>query len=145
VFFFLMQVLHYSFPNAGQAVSPGSLLLVPAAIVAGRWAVSVCGAQRAGVTDGADLPACRFPSRDSPVDLAPLVSELETKPHRDMPTGAESSSLLSVCRAPASRGYLFAGEQRAGPGAFARLAGEPCAVGASPMLANQAALTTDVI
>ena len=47
-----------------------------------------------------------------------------------MLTGAESSGLLLVCRAPASRCYLLAGVQRAGPSGVAGLAGEQCAVGA---------------
>lgn len=40
-FFFLMQVWHYSLPAAGLAVAPGPLLVVPVAMVAGRWAARV--------------------------------------------------------------------------------------------------------
>ena len=38
LFFFLMQVWHYSLPKAGLAVTPGPLLVVPVAIIAGRIA-----------------------------------------------------------------------------------------------------------
>lgn len=38
MFFFLMQVWHYSLPRAGLAVSPGPLLVVPVAMVTGRFA-----------------------------------------------------------------------------------------------------------
>lgn len=38
-FFFLMQVWHYTLPRAGLAVTPGPLLVVPVAILAGRIAV----------------------------------------------------------------------------------------------------------
>jgi EmrB/QacA subfamily drug resistance transporter len=41
LFFFLMQVWHYPLPKAGLAVSPGPLLVVPVAIVAGRWAARI--------------------------------------------------------------------------------------------------------
>jgi len=41
LFFFLMQVWHYPLPRAGLAVSPGPLLVVPVAIVTGRWAARV--------------------------------------------------------------------------------------------------------
>jgi hypothetical protein len=37
-FFFLMQVWHFSLPKAGLAVTPGPLLVVPIAAVAGRIA-----------------------------------------------------------------------------------------------------------
>lgn len=40
-FFFLMQVWHYSLPQAGLAVAPGPLLVVPVAMVAGRWAARI--------------------------------------------------------------------------------------------------------
>ena len=40
-FFFLMQAWHYSLPQAGLAVSPGPLLVVPVAMVAGRIAARV--------------------------------------------------------------------------------------------------------
>lgn len=40
-FFFLMQVWHYSLPQAGLAVAPGPLLVVPVAMVAGRWAANI--------------------------------------------------------------------------------------------------------
>lgn len=40
-FFFLMQVWHYSLPRAGLAIAPGPLLVVPVAMVAGRWAARV--------------------------------------------------------------------------------------------------------
>lgn len=40
-FFFLMQVWHYSLPLAGLAVAPGPLLVVPVAMVAGRWAARI--------------------------------------------------------------------------------------------------------
>jgi hypothetical protein len=46
----------------------------------------------------------------------------ESAPRRD--EGSRSSSLLLVCRAPASRCYLLAGVQRAWPSGFAGLAGE---------------------
>lgn len=38
MFFFLMQVWHYTLPQAGLAVSPGPALVVPVAMVAGRFA-----------------------------------------------------------------------------------------------------------
>lgn len=38
MFFFLMKVWHYSLPQAGLAVSPGPLLVVPVAMVTGRMA-----------------------------------------------------------------------------------------------------------
>lgn len=38
MFFFLMQVWHYTLPQAGLAVSPGPALVVPVAVVAGRMA-----------------------------------------------------------------------------------------------------------
>lgn len=38
MFFLLMQVWHYSLPLAGLAVSPGPLLVVPVAMIAGRFA-----------------------------------------------------------------------------------------------------------
>lgn len=41
MFFFLMQVWHYSLPQAGLAVSPGPSLVVPVAMVAGRVAARV--------------------------------------------------------------------------------------------------------
>jgi len=41
MFFFLMQVWHYTLPQAGLAVSPGPLLVVPVAMVAGRIAARV--------------------------------------------------------------------------------------------------------
>lgn len=41
MFFFLMQVWHYSLPRAGLAVSPGPPLVVPVAMVAGRIAARV--------------------------------------------------------------------------------------------------------
>lgn len=41
MFFFLMQVWHYSLPQAGLAVSPGPALVVPVAMVAGRFAARV--------------------------------------------------------------------------------------------------------
>lgn len=41
MFFFLIQVWHYSLPQAGLAVSPGPLLVVPVAMVAGRIAARV--------------------------------------------------------------------------------------------------------
>lgn len=41
LFFFLMQVWHYPLPKAGLAVTPGPLLVVPVAIVAGRIAARV--------------------------------------------------------------------------------------------------------
>ena len=41
LFFFLMQVWQYPLPRAGLAVSPGPLLVVPVAIVSGRWAVRI--------------------------------------------------------------------------------------------------------
>lgn len=41
MFFFLMQVWHYTLPQAGLAVSPGPLLVVPVAMVAGRFAARV--------------------------------------------------------------------------------------------------------
>jgi EmrB/QacA subfamily drug resistance transporter len=41
MFFFLMQVWHYSLPQAGLAVSPGPSLVVPVAMVAGRIAARV--------------------------------------------------------------------------------------------------------
>jgi MFS family permease len=41
MFFFLMQAWHYSLPQAGLAVSPGPLLVVPVAMVAGRIAARV--------------------------------------------------------------------------------------------------------
>jgi EmrB/QacA subfamily drug resistance transporter len=41
MFFFLMQVWHYSLPQAGLAVSPGPALVVPVAMVAGRIAARV--------------------------------------------------------------------------------------------------------
>jgi EmrB/QacA subfamily drug resistance transporter len=41
MFFFLMQVWHYSLPRAGLAVSPGPSLVVPVAMVAGRIAARV--------------------------------------------------------------------------------------------------------
>lgn len=40
-FFFLMQVWHYSLPQAGLAVAPGPLLVVPVAMIAGRWAARI--------------------------------------------------------------------------------------------------------
>lgn len=40
-FFFLMQVWHYSLPLAGIAVVPGPLLVVPVAMIAGRWAARI--------------------------------------------------------------------------------------------------------
>lgn len=40
-FFFLIQIWHYSLPKAGLAVSPGPLLVVPIAIMAGRWAARI--------------------------------------------------------------------------------------------------------
>lgn len=40
-FFFLMQVWNYSLPRAGLAVAPGPLLVVPVAMLAGRWAALV--------------------------------------------------------------------------------------------------------
>ena len=46
MFFFLMQVWHYPLPRAGLAVSPGPLLVVPVAMLAGRIAARV-GQQRA--------------------------------------------------------------------------------------------------
>lgn len=41
MFFFLMQVWHYPLPRAGLAVSPGPLLVVPVAMLAGRIAARV--------------------------------------------------------------------------------------------------------
>ncbi|MFZ6768722.1 MFS transporter [Undibacterium sp. Di26W] len=41
LFFFLMQIWHYSLPMAGLAVSPGPLLVVPVAIIAGRRATRI--------------------------------------------------------------------------------------------------------
>lgn len=41
MFFFLMQVWHYTLPQAGLAVSPGPSLVVPVAMVAGRFAARV--------------------------------------------------------------------------------------------------------
>lgn len=41
MFFFLMQVWHYTLPQAGLAVSPGPSLVVPVAMVAGRIAARV--------------------------------------------------------------------------------------------------------
>jgi EmrB/QacA subfamily drug resistance transporter len=41
MFFILMQVWHYTLPQAGLAVSPGPLLVVPVAMVAGRIAARV--------------------------------------------------------------------------------------------------------
>ena len=41
MFFFLMQVWHYSLPQAGLAVSPGPSLVVPVAMVAGRIAARI--------------------------------------------------------------------------------------------------------
>lgn len=41
LFFFLIQIWHYSLPMAGLAVSPGPLLVVPVAIVAGRRATRI--------------------------------------------------------------------------------------------------------
>lgn len=41
MFFFLMQVWHYTLPQAGLAVSPGPSLVVPLAIVSGRFAARV--------------------------------------------------------------------------------------------------------
>jgi EmrB/QacA subfamily drug resistance transporter len=41
MFFFLMQVWHYTLPQAGLAVSPGPLLVVPVAMVSGRIAARV--------------------------------------------------------------------------------------------------------
>lgn len=41
MFFFLMQVWHYTLPQAGLAVSPGPALVVPVAMVAGRIAARV--------------------------------------------------------------------------------------------------------
>ena len=40
-FFFTMQIWHYSLPKAGLAVTPGPLLVVPVAVVAGRIAARV--------------------------------------------------------------------------------------------------------
>lgn len=40
-FFFLMQVWHYSLPRAGLSVAPGPLLVVPVAMIAGRWAARI--------------------------------------------------------------------------------------------------------
>ncbi|NRF67400.1 MFS transporter [Aquincola sp. S2] len=40
-FFFMMQVWHYPLPLAGLAVTPGPLLVVPVAIVAGRFAARI--------------------------------------------------------------------------------------------------------
>ena len=36
LFFFLVQVWHYPLPQAGMSVSPGTLMVVPVSIVAGR-------------------------------------------------------------------------------------------------------------
>jgi len=41
LFFFLIQIWHYSLPQAGLAVSPGPLLVVPVAIMAGHWAARI--------------------------------------------------------------------------------------------------------
>lgn len=41
MFFFLMQVWHYTLPQAGLAVSPGPSLVVPVAMVSGRFAARV--------------------------------------------------------------------------------------------------------
>ncbi len=41
MFFFLMQVWHYTLPQAGLAVSPGPLLVVPVAMLTGRIAARV--------------------------------------------------------------------------------------------------------
>lgn len=41
MFFFLMQVWHYSLPQAGLAVSPGPALVVPVAMLSGRIAARV--------------------------------------------------------------------------------------------------------
>lgn len=41
MFFFLMQVWHYTLPQAGLAVSPGPALVVPVAMLAGRIAARV--------------------------------------------------------------------------------------------------------
>ena len=37
-FFYMMNVWHFSLPQAGLAVTPGPLLVMPTAIVTGRWA-----------------------------------------------------------------------------------------------------------
>lgn len=38
MFFFLMQVWHYTLPIAGLAISPGPLLVIPVAVISGRLA-----------------------------------------------------------------------------------------------------------
>lgn len=38
-FFFLLDVWHYSLPTAGLAVTPGPLLVIPFAVIAGKYAV----------------------------------------------------------------------------------------------------------
>ncbi len=56
MFFFLMKVWHYSLPQAGLAVSPGPLLVVPVAMVAGRIAARV--GHRPLLVAGSLLYAC---------------------------------------------------------------------------------------
>ncbi|WP_203561428.1 MFS transporter [Ideonella livida] len=56
MFFFLMKVWHYSLPLAGLAVSPGPLLVVPVAMVAGRLAARV--GHRPLLVGGSLLYAC---------------------------------------------------------------------------------------
>ncbi len=56
MFFFLMKVWHYSLPQAGLAVSPGPLLVVPVAMVAGRIAARV--GHRPLLVGGSLLYAC---------------------------------------------------------------------------------------
>ncbi|MGC4076239.1 MAG: MFS transporter [Rubrivivax sp.] len=56
MFFFLMQVWHYSLTQAGLAVSPGPSLVVPVAVVAGRIAARV--GHRPLLVGGSLLYAC---------------------------------------------------------------------------------------
>jgi MFS family permease len=55
-FFFMMDVWHYSLPQAGLAVTPGPLLVMPTAILTGRLATRL--GHRPFLVGGAVLYAC---------------------------------------------------------------------------------------
>jgi MFS family permease len=55
-FFFMMNVWHFSLPQAGLAVTPGPLLVMPTAILTGRFATRL--GHRRFLVGGAVLYAC---------------------------------------------------------------------------------------
>jgi EmrB/QacA subfamily drug resistance transporter len=115
LFFFLMQVWHYPLPKAGLAVSPGPLLVVPVAIVAGRWAARighrpllVGGALLYAAGGAVAVPAGRDRSR--------LPAYLAAGNGHDRHRGRHGAAFAKRCRGGASGARALRRGQRRQPG-----------------------------